>query len=312
MNEYPIFESPWQTPGMWLKANLHTHSTRSDGDAPPEELLQLYAEAEYDVLVLSDHGVAAIPEVRRYGRLLHIPGVEFDTWTESPHPRTGWHIVGFPLTDVLEEYTSKTPQEIIDFIRERDAIPIIAHPYWLGLTHDELRSVNGYGIIEVWNAVCDRDNGKPDSSVIWDDLLYRGLRVGAVAVDDCHEASLDIAKGWTWIRAVECEPGAILDALRRGRYYASCGPRIDDLRVENRIVRVRCSPARRVVFAGSAWTGGTVTAPAGQTITGAELPWPDEAAYLRIVVEDIHGMRAWANPIFQTRGEVSDPHTEDS
>lgn len=33
-----------------FKANLHTHSTTSDGKFEPEKVIRLYAEAGYDVL----------------------------------------------------------------------------------------------------------------------------------------------------------------------------------------------------------------------------------------------------------------------
>ena len=297
---YESIESPWEAPGVWLKANLHTHSTCSDGTCPPEQILDLYSEADYDVLVLSDHGRVAIPEVRRVGRLLHIPGVEFDTWTREPQPGVGWHIVGFPLTQSLPDYQRRSPQEIVDFIRDQGAFPIMAHPYWLGQSHEALTSVDGYAIIEVWNAVCDRQNGKSDSSTVWDDLLYRGYRVGAVAVDDCHDTPLDLGRGWTWIRAEENEPDAILEALRRGRFYASCGPKIYDLRFDGGEAHVRCSSARRVVFVGSAWTGESVVAPEGETITEAEMPMASGSAYFRVMVEALDGRRAWSNPVFLT------------
>lgn len=39
-----------------FKANLHTHSTTSDGKFEPEKVIQLYAEAGYDVLAFTDRG----------------------------------------------------------------------------------------------------------------------------------------------------------------------------------------------------------------------------------------------------------------
>ncbi|MCH8223012.1 MAG: hypothetical protein IH868_06325, partial [Chloroflexi bacterium] len=39
----------------WFKGNLHTHTTESDGDAPPEHVAEWYREHGYDFLVLSDH-----------------------------------------------------------------------------------------------------------------------------------------------------------------------------------------------------------------------------------------------------------------
>ena len=37
------------------KANLHTHSTLSDGEFPPQEVIRLYREHGYSVLAFTDH-----------------------------------------------------------------------------------------------------------------------------------------------------------------------------------------------------------------------------------------------------------------
>ena len=37
------------------KANLHSHSTLSDGKLTPEELKKLYKDNGYDILAITDH-----------------------------------------------------------------------------------------------------------------------------------------------------------------------------------------------------------------------------------------------------------------
>lgn len=46
----------WDTWGVY-KANLHTHSTNSDGDVPLQEMVETYYEQGYDILAMTDHGV---------------------------------------------------------------------------------------------------------------------------------------------------------------------------------------------------------------------------------------------------------------
>ena len=41
----------------YYKANLHTHSTASDGKVPLDEMVELYYDAGYDILSMTDHGV---------------------------------------------------------------------------------------------------------------------------------------------------------------------------------------------------------------------------------------------------------------
>ena len=40
---------------MWLKGNLHTHTTLSDGDLPPEEVCRSYADQGYHFISITDH-----------------------------------------------------------------------------------------------------------------------------------------------------------------------------------------------------------------------------------------------------------------
>ena len=39
----------------WYKGNTHTHTTVSDGDSPPSDVVRWYRQRDYDFLVLSDH-----------------------------------------------------------------------------------------------------------------------------------------------------------------------------------------------------------------------------------------------------------------
>jgi hypothetical protein len=41
----------------WLKGNLHTHTLWSDGDAPPETVVNWYHQNNYQFLALSDHNI---------------------------------------------------------------------------------------------------------------------------------------------------------------------------------------------------------------------------------------------------------------
>ena len=53
----------------WFKGNLHTHSTNSDGDTPPEHVAEWYLENGYDWLCLTDHNHLTDPGRHRRQRL---------------------------------------------------------------------------------------------------------------------------------------------------------------------------------------------------------------------------------------------------
>ena len=40
---------------FWVKGNIHTHTTESDGDADPKSVMKWYKDHEYDFLVITDH-----------------------------------------------------------------------------------------------------------------------------------------------------------------------------------------------------------------------------------------------------------------
>lgn len=47
--------NPYSSSGNWYKGNLHCHSTISDGELSPEELIRLYEEEGYSFLAITDH-----------------------------------------------------------------------------------------------------------------------------------------------------------------------------------------------------------------------------------------------------------------
>ena len=56
--------------GIWLRCQLHAHTTNSDGDATPEALCDHYAEAGFDVLAITDHWAVTTLE---HDRLVLVP-----------------------------------------------------------------------------------------------------------------------------------------------------------------------------------------------------------------------------------------------
>src|SRR6056297_201067 len=47
--------SAFTAPGTFFRGNLHTHSNRSDGVLPPEEVCRRYKAEGYDFIALTDH-----------------------------------------------------------------------------------------------------------------------------------------------------------------------------------------------------------------------------------------------------------------
>lgn len=46
---------PFDKPGRFWKGNIHTHSDRSDGSMPVDQLIETYRSQCYDFLAVTDH-----------------------------------------------------------------------------------------------------------------------------------------------------------------------------------------------------------------------------------------------------------------
>ena len=156
-------------------------------------------------------------------------------------------------------------------------------------------SVNGYIGIEVYNAVTDLSIYKGYSNVHWDQLLGKGVMLPAVAVDDVHSRNVNL--GWTLITAKELSTKEIMNSLKRGCYYASCGPTIKEYRLEDGVAKIKCSPVSKICFGGQGENGLVVNGQDGKLLTAAEWKLPEKCKFVRAEVIDANGKHAWTNPI---------------
>jgi len=88
----------------------------------------------------------------------------------------------------------------------------------------------------------------------------------------------------------------LLAALKAGDYYSSQRPRLHDIRIEDNRIHVECTPAERVIAVGAGSANRQVY---GSGMASAELPLARFKAggWVRVVVVDQFGRRAWSNPI---------------
>ena len=73
--------NPFAATGTWLRCALHAHTTRSDGELSPAELVALYERAGFDVLAITDHWVRT--DAPSTERLLVIPSSELSCLKKS-------------------------------------------------------------------------------------------------------------------------------------------------------------------------------------------------------------------------------------
>lgn len=285
-----------------LKANLHAHTTVSDGKIEPQELIRRYAEKGYDFLNLTDHWKThELSQYDNHGMLL-CSGTEVHP-VYGVEGKSPWHVVGVgvPTGTELESVKTKTIQETIDYLNSVGAIPIVAHPYWCGFSSADLMPLKNYNIMEVFNTECIYI-GRAYSQQTWDELLQAGQNINAVAVDDVHKES-SLFHGFTVICAEERTVESAVDALRKGNFYASRGPLIEKISFENGIFSADFSPVINAKL--------VMSAPAGmltphvyegdeiKEITHVEFDLNNvnrPGIYVRLQITDKNGLDAWCNP----------------
>jgi hypothetical protein len=302
--------TPFESDGVWLRCALHAHTTNSDGQLLPDKLVRHYEWAGYDVLAVTDHWVRTAE--RSTKKLLVIPSTELNAQCGGPEHDAHVLALGVAADPVVPESEFAQLQEVVDWILANGGVPYIAHTYWSGLRTEQWEACEGLVGLEVWNAGCELEIGRGDSSLHWDEALERGRNLFALATDDSHNPGYDSGFAWTMVRAAERTQEAVLDALRSGAFYGSTGPELEAVEVTDDAITVRCSPAASVTLFAGRHRGARVNAGRlgyphnGQIlerdhsglITACRLERPWDAAYGRIEVADPSGRRAWTNPLW--------------
>ena len=290
------FVNPFTRSGDWYKANLHTHTTTSDGMLSPADRVAQYRKAGYDVLALTDH--RATNDVRGMSdeKMLVISGIEYHP-ARPPAENPYYHLVALNVPHPLEIENGDDPNRCIRKIAKAGGLTILAHPYWCGQSFADFKDLKGLAAMEVYNSTCAR-MGRACSENEWSYALAHDMPLPIIGVDDTHLVdSDDVFECWTWLKMPRPTVANVLKAVRTGACYASCGPTIHDFRVEDGKITLRCSPVSTIHFIGQAPHGARRRAEKGKTVKTFTIPkydWP----YVRAVVTAPDGSKAWTNPIF--------------
>ena len=298
----------------WYKGNLHTHTLNSDGDSTPHEVTTWYREHGYNFLVLSDHnyltdptGLNAIHGARE--QFLLIQGEEVTDHFE----KKSVHINAYNPSRLIEPQhgnsVAATIQNNVTEILRAGAIPSLNHPnFGWSVTTDDMLAVKDLGLFEVYNghpAVNnDGGGGSPSLDEMWDILLTKGRRLYGIGVDDAHhfkkfgKTFSNPGHGWVQVRAASLAAEDIVDALKRGDFYASSGVKLRDVQVSGSEYRVEVETADwekvTTYFIGKEGRvlGKSFDTNAVYRFTGSE-------SYVRARVESSSGARAWTQPVFR-------------
>jgi hypothetical protein len=287
----------YDTSHTWYKGNTHLHSLASDGGKDFPALAALYHAAGYAFLFRTDHWVLSGAENDPMDYpLLWLDGVELDG---QDHSGATFHVACLGKLSGLRQ--EEGLEAALQSARQQGALAILAHPHWCG---NSLEDVTRYPFegVEVYNHICTWLNGKGSGLVHWEAALRHHPDTLAFSVDDGHHLGDDPIwnGGWIVINSRECTRPAVLETIRRGNYYSSCGPQIHSLTYDGEQVHLETSPVRYVRLVGPGWQGKPNGVPKGRLIHRLSLPLPQDWPYAYLEIEDSLGRRAWTNNLFMT------------
>ena len=280
------------------------HTTLSDGKILPGEACDIYQEKGYDFIAITDHRKPS--RAGEHKGMVLIPGAEWDYGNGREYPV--YHILSIgteldlQLCDFYREGNLPvgnviTPQKMIDRINAAGGIAILAHPAWSLMEPGEMMDMKGIAAAEVYNSVSGVpwNANRADSSYYFDLWAAKGRLVPCVASDDSHWYSGEQTRAFTMVQAEEKSVNGILEALRKGSFYASCGPRFEQVSYDEEQVIIECSEdvKRIIVYSNSVWVDQRVfDKPGGKAIYHLS----DMDRYIRIELIDGAEQKAWCSP----------------
>lgn len=216
-------ETASRAPGT-LKGAMHLHSTYSDGEFTLAELRELFVAKGCQFACVTDHAEsfddAKLEAYRRECEELSDDQFRFVAGLEYGCGRL--HILGYGSTEPID---SVEPDEVIQTIRERGGVCVIAHPQNRFFKKIEEFEVLPHGI-EVWNSKYDgRYAPRPATFALLRKLQRRDASINAFYGQDLHWKKQ--FRGLFCRVESELNRDAILAALQAGRYSGWFGSDVE-------------------------------------------------------------------------------------
>lgn len=297
----------------FLKGNLHTHTSRSDGDSRPEEVLGWYRQHGYAFVALTDHNLFTDPERWAWmqdGSFRVLAGEEVSMLGGGKQV----HVNALCTKRRIGGGTFATPADALSWatarVDEQGGVALVNHPNFdRALTASDLLSATRAPLLEVMSGhpyvFPEGSAERPSAEALWDSALRDGVKFMGVAVDDMHHLRVTAdppaspGKGWVEVFARRNDGDAICRALRQGLLYASTGVSLSRIRVAAETYTIwPKTPHCEVSFLGRdgevLWSGVTDgDRPASYALRGGE-------GYVRARIRAPGGALAWTPAAFVT------------
>ena len=196
---------------------------------------------------------------------------------------------------------SKAANVFSDYLKEKGCFTTYNHPIWSRVEHEDVRGIEGFWGLEVYNYASVNECGEGEDTSFLDMLLRKGTDINVFAADDNHNEGIypDSFGGYVMVQAESLTHEDIVNSLLEGRYYSSSGAEISQWGMKNGNIYVDCAGAKRVnfLFGGKVGVSRTVVWANEQPLKHVECPVQGVETTVRIEVVDTNDKKAWINPV---------------
>jgi hypothetical protein len=292
--DHPYARVDWSR-AQFHKANLHTHTTRSDGQAEPEAVVDQYRALGYTVLALTDHDFMK---------------TEKTTWPWSDFARdpatlgmvaiegneiSRLHHIGSFYNDYGDAQVTSEDAALKE-IGDRGGLAMMYHPgrhkksvEW----HVErFRTYPHLLGIEIHN----QGDRYPGDDKLWDAVLTKLIDerpVWAFSNDDMHIPAAHLGRNWNVLVLPKLSDATVRAALERGLFFFVLAPRGHDGPPPPQVKAIRADPVTgsiRIEAEGAGrieWISEGKVVHEGPLLTFADLP--ELGRYVRAVLYAAEG-----------------------
>ena len=227
MKKYLIPEN-----GTFYKANLHCHSTVSDGRLTPEELKKIYMEKGYSIIAYTDHDVLIPHPELADEHFLPLNAFEVEINEENGQPfsqiktchicmvalepdnitQPCWHRSQYQFgnavnyrdqvkfnenePDYVRVYTPECICDILQRGRSAGFFVTYNHPAWSLEEYPQYMNYHGMHAMEISNTGCVVGGWEDYCPHIYDDMLRGGEKIFCVSTDDNHNGGDPNSGSW--------------------------------------------------------------------------------------------------------------------
>lgn len=238
------------------KANLHCHTTWSDGELTASEVKEAYKKNGYQIVAFTDHRMYSWHRELDDENFLALAAMEVDindkfsipgdfsqvkTWHMNVYDRTPWmRSINEENSKGFNEYRefAKTLLPVQDYrdmdeinryinnMNENGFLVCYNHPYWSLQDVKDYTGLKGVWAMEIYNYGCEHDGLYGYHPQAYDEMLRAGILCKCVATDDNHNSYpfghplCDSFGGCIRIQADELSYDAIMEALISGNFYS--------------------------------------------------------------------------------------------